>query len=979
MLIKKTIKNKQLQNKKTEEKKNNLEKQEELEELEELEGLEEEKKFFCIDTRIRDIKEKTYAINYCKTLEEDESIIVMEEFYPYIYIKHPFEKTLEEIKKLEEYIKKVLKEENLSEGIKKTKIEEFKKATEEKKEVEKKIEEKTNIIKKKNSEYKKSNNNKILLLKIYFKNLDYYFKTKEIIKNNPQKIIELYSKTSLKKKYYIEKKLTPLTLWSSNLYALPMTRVKVYETKKIIQEDTLTYENPNILSFSLYYEEFLDKILLKDNSIKTTVIIQKKYEQKKCKIITWKKIKIIGEYCKTEYYDSELDLLKELERTIALEKPIVISGYNTDEIEFPRIMKRIEKYKGKVNFKISDDFSKPYKARLGYTLNGYIHLDLKKTISNLKILEEYEEIYYLLEESQIKRNEKKPFYDEIEDNKLLLTTTKKIYPLLVELSKLTLESLFDISRFENYKFYQSYYETYTLKHKLYYEEYIEDYEEYSLPKINDLFFSKENNIYENFLKSIIKIKFLYPIISLKKNVSKELLNCDCCKKDFERNWFCEKKIGNNLKILEQLIKKYDLYEEIIKKNPILKKQNSMIYSKLKVYELLLKSYEYSIRNRKSTLYFPEGDSIIKEEIKKTIEELKEKNKNIIAFSEEKIFLKETLKENIKENIKEDIKENKNNEDKNKNDEDKNNEENTKKVIIQNIIIKENNIIKKIAEYKIFKEKLKEEKNNIIEKVGETIGEKIQELKEGLQKITGTKEKIKEKNEINTLKKIEEHFQNKNYMFKNKIEEEKLIGGFLYKINKKSELKTEKTLNYSYITENYEYKIKEKYRFKNYCNYTILLRDTLSRKIIDLLKEHSEKKITEEEIKEEIKEFLEKKIKKLFNNEIDYEDLIIKNKLYKNLEYYEKETLFVKAAEELKLLGYEVKKNSIIPYIVIKEEKKIVIPTKENFSFLKNKFFNIDKEYYLYKQIYPIIKNILQNINFTEEEIKKFFYKIKMLS
>ncbi len=953
-------------------KKNIKETEEKTEELEELKELEEEKKFFCIDTRIRDVKEKTYAINYCKTLEEDESIIVMEEFKPYIYIKHPFENTLEKTKLLESKIKILLEEKNIT--IQKTKIEEFKKnikekiKSEEKKiiRVEKEKEEENLIIQKETEET-------IYLLKLYFNSLKEYFEAKEIIKENPQNFIELYSKTSLKKKYYIEKNLTPLTLWSSNLYALPMTRVKVYETKKIIQEDTLTYENPNIMSLSLYYEEFLDKILFKDNSIKTTVLVQQKYELEKCKIITWKKIKVIGEYCKIEYYDSELDLLKELERTIALEKPIVISGYNTDEIEFPRIMKRIEKYKGKVDFKISDDFSKPYKARLGYTLNGFIHLDLKKTTNNIKILDEYEEIYYLLEESQIKRNEEKPFYDEIEDNKLLLTTTKKIYPLLVELSKLTLESLFDISRFETYKYYQSYYETYTLKNKIYYEEYIEDYEEYYLPKINDILFSKENNIQKNFVKEIIKIKFLYPIIALKKNVSKEIMNCECCKKESERTWFCEKKISNNNKILTQIIEKYDLYNEILQKNPVLRKQNSIVYSKLKVYELLLKSYEYSIRNRKSTLYFPEGDSIIKEEIKKIIRELAEKNNDIIAFSEEKLFLKQPLK---KEETEEKDEKNMIEESKEKNIEEKKTiieetkEEIQKKEIreeydnIKSIIKKENGIIKKILLEKKVKEK------NIIEKIIEKTEETIEDIKN----IFTTKK-------LETKKEIQEYFEQKNILFKNKIEIEKLIGGFVYKIE---EQKTKPNINYSYITEEYEYKIKEKNKFKNYCNYAILLRDTLSRRIIDLLNEEKtdkeQKKLKEKkDIKEEIKSFLEKKIKKLINCEVEYEDLIIKNKLYKNLELYEKETLFVKAAEELKLLGYDVKKNSIIPYIVVEEEKKIIIPTKENYNLLKNKFFHIDKDYYLYRQIYPLIKNILESLNFKEEEIKELFYKIKMLN
>ncbi len=952
--------------------------------LDELKELEEEKKFFCIDTRIRDIKEKSYAINYCKTLEDDESIIVMEEFQPYIFIKYPFENVNEKIEFLKEKIKNELENNNIK--IKKITIEEFKKNIEEKNKerigiikIEKK--ENKNINETIKEKTNKKAENTIKILKIYFENLKDYFEAKEIIKNNPQHYIELYSKTSLKKKYYVENNLTPLTLWSSNLYALPMMRVKVYSTNKIIQEDNLTYENPNILSFSTYYEEFLDKILLKDNSIKSLILVEKKEEIEKCKIITWKKEKIIGENCRIEYSDSELDLLKEFERTIALEKPIVISGYNTDEVDFPRIMKRVEKYQGKVDFKISDDFSKPYKARLGYTLNGFVHLDLKKTTKNLEMLKEYEEIHYLLEESQLKIEENT--LDEIEENKLLLATTKKLYPLLVELSKLTLESLFDISRFENYKFYQSYYETYTLKNKIYYEEYVEDYEEYSLPKVNDMLFSKNNN----FVKSLIQIKFLYPIISLQKNVSKEIMNCDCCKKENERIWFCEKKVSNNFKILKNIIEQYDLYQEILEKNPVLKK-NTMVYYKSKVYELLLRSYEHSIRNRKSTLYFPEGDSIIKEEIKKIIKTLAEKNNNIIAFSEEYLFLKQKLEEqktevqeeqqveqqkieekSEKEILEKKISETKLTEKQTKNIEEndkKNNEEIKNKTIIRKIdgIIKKVNIkIEDVEKNQSIIERLKEVKENIIEGIEEFF--------------------TKEKNEF-VFSDLKNYFEQKNKYFKNKIIQEELIGGFVYKLEDKN------IINYSYITKNYEYKIKEKNKFKNYCNYAILLRDTLSRKIIDLLNKKIEEKnneeknvietttkiVNEKNFKEEIKSFLEKKIKKLYEDAIDYKDLIITKKLYRNLELYEKETLFVKAAEELKLLGYEVKKNSIIPYIVVEEDKKIIVPTKENFDLIKQKFFHINKEYYLYKQIYPLIKNILEHFN-LKEEIEELFYKIKM--
>ena len=558
-------------------------------------------KFFSIDTRIRDVNGKVRALHFCRTLDEDEPIIVADDsFRPYSIVKHPFDEPYEKMRD------KIL---SLWESQRESSI---------------------YIRKVELSRLDK----KIEAARVEFDTLTDFFEFKRMIKQKPESYIESYRWASVKKRYFIQRNLLPMTVWEAELTIMPMQgRVKAYIASELIQKDKMQYSNPDIMSFSFFYDGFMKKILLDSEPVSTSIF----HTSKGCRVITWKRSGAKAD-CQVEHLQSEIDMIERWSRVISSEKPIILAGHNSDEIDFPRIIRRSEKYsesanRGRIDF--SDDFSNPYKTRLGMSVHGFVHLDLKKTTEALNGIKGFEYLSELLDDMQMKSAassllQSTNFEMEVDSTRAMHSAARKIYPLYSELSTLCMESFFDLSRYEPGRIFLSYYETNCLMNGIYYDEAYYDENDYTIPGPRDFYnFEGESSTRAT---AMLQFRFYYALEAASKNMSRETLNCKCCKKENERVWFCEKRNSQLKGILKALTGQYARYKGII--NDL---SPEALKARLAAYEMLLLGFENAMANRRNPLYLPEAAGILAKNKEILLEEIMKQEGTIAASGNGELF------------------------------------------------------------------------------------------------------------------------------------------------------------------------------------------------------------------------------------------------------------------------------------------------------------------------------------------------------
>ncbi len=119
-------------------------------------------------------------------------------------------------------------------------------------------------------------------------------------------------------------------------------------------------------------------------------------------------------------------------------------------------------------------------------------------------------------------------------------------------------------------------------------------------------------------------------------------------------------------------------------------------------------------------------------------------------------------------------------------------------------------------------------------------------------------------------------------------------------------------------------------------------------------------------KEKAIKILKETIKKLRNNEIPIEDLIIRTQITKPLSQYKSFGPHVVVAKKLEKKGIHVAPGTIVSYVIIQGSGLIrdkAIPPNE----LGNK--KIDAEYYINHQVIPAVSRILSVLGISEKELK----------
>jgi DNA polymerase elongation subunit (family B) len=578
--------------------------------------------WFCIDTRIRDQNNKCVVYHFSRTLEDDSIIVQDDSFKPYIIITSPFQDTSYE--KLRERILTLWNEN------KKTKIY---------------LEE---------QEYERLQE-KVQCLKASFESVEDYFYCKRIINEAPEKFHELFSRTTLKKKYFIERGLTPLTVWKCDATAFPMNaRVKAYQTSKVEQQDNMTYNNPKIMSLTFQTNNMISSFIYDEEPIRTSTYTT----ESGSRTITWTKTR--GAHQGLSYVESEIDLLDRIKRIISAEKPTIIAGYDSDSIIYPRLIARADHYaetQPSARLNISDDFSSPYASRFGISIHGFVHIDTKTAAENLSILEDYSHFQSILETNHITAGEGLLSHEgqtekEQTYTKLVRDAATTLYPFLAELSKMVCESLFDVSRFNNARSFQSYYETECLRNKYYPEELVLDNEPYTIP------LSKEESWFESHtLKPtmIVSLPHFAAEISIQKNIGKETYNCKCCKPEEKdrRDWYCKKNNSYIGGILKKIILEHKKYDD--HKKRIDAQINTPVFARTACASFIIRGYERALQTRSGPLYFPQGAEEIEKTFRLITKKIREKNMHLVSRIENKLLF-ENISENSESLLKEIIKE-----------------------------------------------------------------------------------------------------------------------------------------------------------------------------------------------------------------------------------------------------------------------------------------------------------------------------------
>ncbi|MFT4309579.1 MAG: hypothetical protein ACMXYL_03775 [Candidatus Woesearchaeota archaeon] len=560
---------------------------------------------FCIDTRIRDHAGKCIAYHYSRTIE-DESIIVQDNgFKPYIIVTSPFHD---------------VPYDSLRDRILTTWNQHKNKQVY--------IEEKA---------FKRMGN-RIVAAKASFDSVEDYFYCKRLISEMPERFLELFSKTTLKKKYYVEKQLIPLTLWKCDATSFPMNaRVKTYQTSSIVQQDTMTYTSPRIMSTTLQTSTMVSSYIYDNEPIRSFTYTTEDGSS----TITWDKSR--GLHPKTIYVLSEIDLIDKAKRSIVSYKPAIIAGYDSDKISYPRMISRAENYaqtQPSARLNISDDFSLPYSSRYGISIHGFVHIDTKIIAENIQFLQGYEHLKQVLEQNHETaggglliangQTEREQAY-----TKLVRDAATSLYPFIAELSKMVAESLFDVSRFSSGRSFQSYYETVCLKNNYYPEESAIDDGDYSYPGMGEEAWFDEASLVHDL---IIEMPHACAEINTTNNISKETYKCKCCmpEENHIREWYCTQNKSQMKIILEELIELYNKYDGHRKKmNATI---TTPLYAKAACISFLIQGYEKALQSRSNPLYFPHGIREAEQKLRKITANMRDDNVGLGAIIDKTMFI-----------------------------------------------------------------------------------------------------------------------------------------------------------------------------------------------------------------------------------------------------------------------------------------------------------------------------------------------------
>ena len=265
-------------------------------------------------------------------------------------------------------------------------------------------------------------------------------------------------------KYIIERKLTPLKwhkiqgelLADQDFSGINNIDADIcLKADKISQLEKQQEFKPKILGYDIE----VDELELGKGEILMISLVGKDFQ----KVLTWKKCDTKQDY--VEYFEDEEDMLEGFIKYVKEYNPDILTGYFSDGFDLPYLRARAEK--NHIKLSIGIDNSQPAFSRgavMTGKIRGIVHIDLFRFIKNAysqylksetlslnevssELLGERKAEWTHKHSSKIKKHEWKDYFKyNLQDSVLAYKLLEKIWPDLLEFTKIIQEPLFNISR-----------------------------------------------------------------------------------------------------------------------------------------------------------------------------------------------------------------------------------------------------------------------------------------------------------------------------------------------------------------------------------------------------------------------------------------------------------------------------------------------------------------------------------------------------
>ncbi|MDP6293520.1 MAG: DNA-directed DNA polymerase [Candidatus Woesearchaeota archaeon] len=391
------------------------------------------------------------------------------------------------------------------------------------------------------------------------------------------------------RRYLIDKGLTPLELVQAEVENDTIKSIKPAQGEykpKALAFDIETYTPPGRMEIDY------------DNPIIMIALYAPDYK----KVVTWKKAK------GAEVLDSEKSMLERFVTLIKEYDPDILTGYNSDGFDLPYLLARCKKLK--VELAIGKDNSSPIakgRTRQEARIIGIAHVDLYKFIRRVLGRTMKTQSFSLDAVSKELLGKGKKDVDiasigtawnagkidkfveyNLHDTKLTYDLMHKVWPSLLEMTKIVGLPLFDASRLS----FSQFVEWYLMKKAFSMNElfpakpgYKEQTRRMGQRAQGGYVFEPEPGVYDNI--AVYDYRSLYPSIIVSHNISPGTVNCACCKGKIPEHdmHFCKKKQG----FISGTIKELLDYRTNIKKESQ-KKKDVVLEARSYALKVLLNSF-----------------------------------------------------------------------------------------------------------------------------------------------------------------------------------------------------------------------------------------------------------------------------------------------------------------------------------------------------------------------------------------------------
>lgn len=418
---------------------------------------------------------------------------------------------------------------------------------------------------------------------------------------------------SLATQYIIEKKVLPLQWHSISGELLNNSREfngidSALDVDFVVKAEKIEQaEHPEFMPKIIAFDIETDSFEIGKGEILMISLVSRNLK----KVLTWKKFPA-GDY--VEFCRDEAEMIEKFCSYVKKEKPDILAGYFSDGFDMPYVRARAEKHRIKMD--IGLDCSQPSFARGRITsarITGIVHVDLFRFIETAysqylqaetlglnevasELLGEGKKDFEHKHSGKISHDEWKSYFEyNLQDSMLTYKLAEKIWPDMLEFSRIVQEPLFDIARDRMSQLVENY-----ILHNL--NRFNEIAEKRALhdeiagrrnrEKYEGAFvFQPVPALYENL--AIFDFTSMYASITVTHNLSRstflEKKEKDAFEVELEdKKVYFSKKQGFFPLMLAEIIEKRKKYKQEYRKN-----QNALTFARSNAYKLLANaSYGY---------------------------------------------------------------------------------------------------------------------------------------------------------------------------------------------------------------------------------------------------------------------------------------------------------------------------------------------------------------------------------------------------